>query len=194
MKIISQISAFASILGFLIPYFSTGDNDSKTTVFQFVCLGVFLITSIIVIVLEWINRPKTYKNDNKIGEYMLDWISKTGRTVIFTRDMSWAKTNDIKNKLVDKARAQELILCMPLKTEFASDLEKDGAEVYEYPNLDYTPESRFTIVHYGRSDAKLAIGRTASDGKHRITEFENGLHPQFHLAEDLVNILRKINS
>lgn len=194
MKIISQISAFASILGFLIPYFSTSGNDSKTTTFQFFCLGGFLVASIIVFILELIKRPKTYKNDKKIAEYMLGWISKTGRTVIFTRDMSWAKTNEIKNKLIDKAKAQELILCMPSKTKFASVLEKKGAEVYEYPNIDYTPESRFTIVHYGRGDAKLAIGRTESDGKHRITEFENGLHPQFHLAVDLVNILRKMNS
>ena len=194
MKIISLISAFASILGFLIPYFSTNENSSKTTAFQFICLLVFLIASIVAIVIELINKPKTYENENKIGEYMLNWISKTGRTVIFTRDMSWAKTIDIKNKLTDKARAKELILCMPLKTEYAAVLENEGAEVYEYSSLDYTPESRFTIVHYGRSDAKLAIGRTAADGKHYITEFENGLHPQFHLAEDLVNILKKINS
>jgi hypothetical protein len=194
MKIISKISAFASILAFLIPYFGTSENRINTSAFQFFCLGFFLIASIVVFTLEWFNRPKTFKNEHEIGEYMFNWISKTGRTVIYTRDMSWAKTAEIKNKLVEKAREKELILCMPYKTQFAIDLEKDGAEVYEYSDLDCNPQSRFTIVHYGRSDAKLAIGRTSKDGKHTITEFENGIHPQFHLAVDLVNILKKINS
>lgn len=191
MRIISNISAFASIIAFIFPFLN--QEETRISSFQYVTLIIFILATITTFFLEYKNRTKTYKNETEIGGYMENWISQTGRTVIFTRDMSWANNKNIKDKLVTKSRANELIMCMPKKTDLASELEGYGAEIIEYSNLNYTPSSRFTIVHYGRSDAKLAIGRTDNEGKHIITEFENGLHTQFHLAEDLVNILKEIS-
>ncbi len=191
MRLISNISAFASIIAFIFPFLN--QEETKISNFQYITLFIFIIATLITFFLEYKNRPKTYKNETEIGDYMKNWISKTGRTVIFTRDMSWANTKNIKDELIKKSTANELIMCMPKKTGLANELENLGAEIIEYSNLNYTPTSRFTIVHYGRSDAKLAIGRTDSAGKHIITEFENGLHTQFHLAEDLVNILKEIS-
>ena len=195
MKILSNISAIGSIIGFLIPYFSAiNDNTTaETSSFQFICLIVFVISSIIVLYLEYKNRPKIYKGEKEIANYMLNWISEPGRTVILTRDMSWASSSNIMNKLIDKSRNKELMLFMFKKTKDAKTLEDLGAEVYEYYQLNFTPESRFTIIRFGRSDAKLAIGRTGNKGEHIITEFECGIHPQFHIALDLVTILKEIN-
>lgn len=189
MKIITSISSIASILSFLYPLYS---QKQEVSLFQIVCLIVFFVSSLFICYWSIKNRPKTYDNQDEIEGYMYNWISKSGRSVIFTRDMSWCKSDKIKSLLIDKARSEELILFMQKKTDFASFLEDEGAEVYDYTNIGYTPAARFTIAHYGRGDAKVAIGRTDSKGKHRIEEFEGGVHPQFHLADDLVNILKLV--
>ena len=193
MKVISDISSFASILGFLIPYFQSNmEHEYTTTIFQYGCLGIFAASNIYVFYRYLNNRKKIYRNKKEIHDYMLNWISNTGRTIIFTRDMSWAVTNNMQLKLTEKSTMGELILCMPKKTKLAEILEKKGAEVYIYPNLDYMPISRFTIIRYGRSDSKVAIGRAIDNGKHSIEEFEKGLHSQYHLAEDLFMVLKKM--
>lgn len=189
MKIITSISSIASIIGFLSSLYSQGNEIS---LFQILCLILFFGSSCFITCWFIKNRPKTYDSQDEIEDYMYNWISKSGRSVIFTRDMSWCKSDKIKNLLKDKARSGDLILLMQEKTDFASSLESEGAEVYDYTNIGYTPAARFTIAHYGRGDAKVAIGRTDSKGKHRIEEFEGGVHPQFHLADDLVNILKLV--
>jgi len=193
MKIISNISSIASIIAFLFLY-NNEQSESEISTFQYLTLIIFFGASIFMLVLEYLNRPKKYKNENEIANYMKNWVSKIGRTVIFTRDMSWANTQEIKNKLLAKSHSNELIICLPKKTDLVHELEKAGAQIIEYKNLNYEPTSRFTIVHYGRNDSKLAIGRTNKKGEHEINEFENGTHTQFHLAEDLVNVLKEISN
>jgi hypothetical protein len=190
MKTLSNISAPASIIAFLIPYFSQG--ATSTNYFQFGCLLVFLLASAGIICLDIKNGPKRYKTEDGIKNYMLRWISHIGRIVVFTRDMSWALDPKVKVKLIEKAQAHELIICMPVRNEFAAELEENGAVVVEYSDINYEPLSRFTIIHYGRNDSRVAIGKT-NNKHHVITEFQSGEHPLFYVALDLVNILIRQN-
>ena len=131
---------------------------------------------------------------DSIKNYMLHWIGYGGRVAVWTRDMSWAKDPDSQKLLIDKAKSNELIICLPCHTEFSRVLENEGASVYEYgTDLLADPSARFTIAYYGRDGSKVAIGRAKAD-QHIIEEFSSGAHPAFHLAYELVQIAKNASS
>src|SRR5262245_396895 len=69
-----------------------------------------------------------------------------------------------------------------------NDLQRQGASIVTYEDLNHVPRSRFTIVDFGREGARVAVGvRSGSD--HIIQEFRSGFHPFFAVAEDLVKFL-----
>src|SRR5206468_672153 len=56
-----------------------------------------------------------------IKRYMLNWIEHGGRVAIWTRDMSWAQNPETRRLLTEKARRNELILCLPELNELARE-------------------------------------------------------------------------
>ena len=123
---------------------------------------------------------------------MHDWIEHGGRVAIWTRDMSWAQNPETRRLLAEKARRNELILCLPELNELATELAAAGAEVCAYGagHLE-SPASRFTIAFFGRDGSRVAVGRAEGD-THVIDEFSAGGHPAFHLAEDLITLVRSL--
>jgi hypothetical protein len=137
-------------------------------------------------------KPRTFKPESyEIKNYLLNWISKGGHAVVFTRDMSWANDDRIKNMLLTKARNSELSVILPKQMALTEELERSGAQIISYESLNYTPQSRFTLINKGRMDSQVAFGRRIKD-QHVIEEFANGEHPVFALANDLVEILNHI--
>ena len=131
---------------------------------------------------------------NQVNDYMLTWVGQEGKTAIFSNDMTWAREDGrIKDVLLNKARRSELIVCLPKQIQLTEELEKAGAQVYTYEHLNVIPESRFTIVKFGRGDATVAIGRRTKDGKHQIEEIANGEHPSFAVANDLINVIKALS-
>jgi hypothetical protein len=134
-------------------------------------------------------RPKLYQTTKQIDQYMYSWISQRGRVLIFTRDMSWAASQDIKKLLMDKAAGRELEICLPEPIPLTTELAAAGAEIYTYKSFNDSPYSRFTIIRYGKADARMAIGRNV-DGFHRIDEYSYGSDPVFSIAYDLVRLVK----
>lgn len=191
-NLFAHIGTVASIFGLFI---SLKNPQAQLNVWHWLLLilsiGLFIIT-IVFLIQEYLeNKPKMCKNDQEIRDYMYRWISKGGRVVIFTRDMSWASDREMTDMLNNKARASELTLCLPNRIPLINDLEKAGASIIDYPNLNYTPRSRFTIINYGRDDAKVAVGKRVDVNKHLIEEYGIGQHPYFNVANDLINILNQ---
>jgi len=137
------------------------------------------------------HRPIILKTAQQIRDYMFRWISRGGRVAIFSRDMSWVEDDEMKDLLRAKARRDELHICLPTRILLSDDLQKEGAHIHVYPQLNYTPLSRFTIINKGRSDAQLAVGR-AIEGKHLIEEFSLGEHPAFFIADDLIEVVMRL--
>lgn len=164
-------------------------------------MGVLISLSVIMFILSIIFEIKTIKkpglyceNEKEINDYMINWIQKGGRVIVFTRDMSWAQHDiTVKDMLLRKSKNNELSIILAEKSEFISELEENGANIYTYGELNYTPTSRFTIVKRGRIDSKVAIG-TEKDGKHYIEEFSQNDGYQFPIANDLANILIHYNN
>jgi hypothetical protein len=125
-----------------------------------------------------------------IKKYMHAWIEHGGRVAIWSRDLSWAHNDETRGILREKAARGELILCLPEQNELAMELGDAGAEICAYgaKRLE-SPTSRFTIAFFGRDGARVAVGRADGD-THVIDEFNAGRHPAFHLAEDLIALVR----
>jgi len=159
-------------------------------------LVLAVVAFVLLIVLEFFDRPgrRIYakSDDQGIRRYMHEWIEPGGRVAIWTRDMSWAQNPETRQLLIEKARRNELILCLPKVNDFAAQLAEAGAEVCAYgSSLLESPASRFTIAFFGRDGSRVAVGRAEGD-THVIDEFSDGGHPAFHLAADLVTLARAL--
>ena len=157
-----------------------------------VLLSSFLFVVLIVMEIGARSSRRIYAKEDVAGirRYMHEWIEHGSRVAIWTRDMSWAQTEETRRLLAEKARRNELILCLPERNEFVSDLERKGAEVCIYgSDMLESPAARFTITLFGRDGSRVAIGRADGDA-HVIVEFTVGEHPAYHVAADLVALVR----
>ncbi len=191
LSICAQIGTLASFLGLIL---TLKDKNADFTTNQYIGLGVAIglfIVSVIVIVVEYNKKkPKVFSSTKDIRNYMYNWINRSGRTLIFTRNLSWVNDDEMKKMLANKSSSGDLIICLPEKNTRVAEFESQGAKVYEYSGLHFTPLSRFTIINYGRADARIAIGKDIGDGKHLIEEYSSRDHPYFSIAEDLVKLVQ----
>ena len=154
---------------------------------------VFLVAVVVLEFVTYRGRRAYAKSDAAgIRAYMHNWIEHGSRVAIWTRDMSWAQNPDTAELLFEKARQRELILCLPELNELAAKLSQAGAEVCAYgsDHLE-APASRFTIAFLGRDGSRVAVGRVQGD-LHVIDEFSAGDHPAFHMAADLITLVRSL--
>ncbi|AXG74412.1 hypothetical protein DVK85_09275 [Flavobacterium arcticum] len=191
-SIIANSSALLCLLVFM--YQAWFVDTHKFTLWQWVFISLSALLLIILILCEiFYSDSKKYKIDDDIKDYMRNWINNGGRTVIFTRDMTWVSDVDIKNILKTKAKNNELIICQPKLTNFTIELQKLGAEIYTYDKLNFEPKSRFTFINYNTNSSKVAIGKKGKNNIHYINEFSMDDAYEYHLAEDLVNLIKAIN-
>jgi hypothetical protein len=193
-KFVSLLASVASIVGLMVVLLPSPRDLPWWAVALLVSAVFFLV---ILIVLEFIDRRgrRVYaKSDvDGIKKDMHDWIEHGGRVAIWTRDMSWAQNPQTGKLLNEKARRNELILCLPELTELATELSRAGAEVCAYgaKHLE-SPASRFTIAFFGRDGSRVAVGRADRD-THVIDEF-GADGPAFYLAEDLITLVRSVHA
>lgn len=190
------LAAAASVIGV---FYTIGAANKELSLFYGFLIALSAVLYVALFVLDiwdyWKNRIRSYEDESEIKEYLWNWISKGGQVVIFTHDMSWACDEGIKKMLFDKARMAELSIILPKQTALTCDLENAGANIYSYESINYVPQSRFTIIHKDRFDAQVAIGRKDKlNGKHIIEEFALGEHPVFAVANDLVEIVKRIQT
>lgn len=193
VKIFPSLASYASLLGLTYTIWPISQPASWPQLTLFAIASVMLLFVIVHEIHDFVTRgPWFFTDQRKINDYMYGWISRGGRVAIFSRDLSWAGEQPIRDLLLEKARRDELCVCLPRKISLAEALEGAGAQICVYPELDYIPESRFTIVNRGRLGARVAIGRAVGK-KHRIDEFSQGEHPAFSVANDLVEIVERLN-
>lgn len=191
IRVITYIGTLASIVALT---YSVHRPEVSLSGRQGVMIGLAVAGFLILILWDIRNYlrlgRRSFKTDEEIRKYMHNWISRGGRVVIFTRDMSWAGEGDIKDLLLRKSRRNELCLCLPRRTPLAEELAREGATIYAYEQLNYVPQSRFTIINKDRMDAHVAVGRRIKD-KHVVEEFCVGDHPVFAVANDLIEIIQR---
>lgn len=161
-------------------------------------IGVFIVfyfiyTSIRLKKIYDTHTKNIFYKSNEIKEYMKNWVNNDGHTLIISRDLSWVSLNDdTYNILLAKAKKHELSIILKKHSQCACELKNSGAEIYDYSEIDFTPENRFTFIHYGRSNPRLAIGYQDGDAR-IIKEFDKSGAIEYSLAEDLCTLLKKVS-
>lgn len=126
---------------------------------------------------------------------MRRWIGGGGRVAVFSHDLTWVDER-ARRLLETKAQRNELEVFVPKRTgnvaALLDELERRGAAIYIYPELEYVPRSRFTIVNRGRVGPRVAVGRAVGD-KWRIDIFSEGEDPVFAVANDLIEVIVNLN-
>ena len=193
IRISTHVGSFASLCSLLFLFRPT---TAPWTVFQGMWLGLAILLLLGAVAHEVRESRASGRlslgTDAEIRDYMFKWISRGGRVAIFSRDMSWVRDEEMMELLREKARRDELTICLPGEIFLADELRRCGARVCLYPQLRYTPQSRFTIINKDRMDSKVAVGRRIKD-KHVIEEFSLGEHPVFSVANDLVEVVIGFN-
>jgi hypothetical protein len=193
VELLSAWGSIASLVGLAISLRPAGKEISQGEVISFGGAGVLALFFTFVRLREY-NRlkPRAFKSKKQIRDYMFNWISRGARVAIFSRDMSWVDDDEMRELLRKKARRHELILCLPKQIELSRELSSLGADAHVYPDLDYVPTARFTIINTGRHDSQVAIGRSIG-GVHTIQEATSGHDPLFAVADDLVSIVSRLD-
>lgn len=190
-RLLFASGSFASIVGLLLQLEPL--TQWRWWHFMLVALGALLLLGFVVTEFTQRNRYRVYRRSNSkaIGRYMRKWIEPGGRVAIWTRDLTWAARDDRSRAMLrEKAKSGELILCVAEENELSRELGGVGAEVCFFGDLLELPACRFTITDFGRDGSAVAVGRTVGD-RHVIEEFGAGDHPAYHMAMDLVTVIRK---
>ena len=185
-RVISFSGAIAGLYGFLVP------PDFENSQLYAAALGVLLFSTYVIAELYayFTDRDFVCREDDtrKINNEMKNIISNSGRSTILSRDLSWASDEGLFEKLVEKAKRDELSIHLQKKTILSEKLKEEGASVIYYEYTGFVPESRFTMMNSGQSHATIAIG-FVRDGKRVIRRYRNGEEATFHLAKDLLRVL-----
>ena len=195
LKLVALAGSLASLIGLLVVFLPYPRDLPWWALSLLISATLFFIVLVVLEFLSHRGRRVYNKNDVEgIRTYMHHWIEHGGRVAIWTRDMSWAQNAEMRGLLREKAKRNELILCLPELNPLATDLVAAGAEVCAYGTQCLeSPASRFTIAFFGRDGSRVAIGRADGD-THVIDEFDARNHPAFYLAEDLIELVRGIQA
>jgi hypothetical protein len=103
-------------------------------------------------------------NSPDISIFVCDFLKQGGRSVIFSRDLSWASNgNHILEALNAKARKKELEVFVSGSNAAIDTLFQNSATIFDYKEAQFNPKARFSIINYGSYDQKIAIGALEDD-------------------------------
>lgn len=181
-----------SVASIIKLYLSLAEDGKPHPYWFFGALSLSVFIVLIVgydIIQLWRKKPKSFDgNSPDIIKYMRKWVSRPGRTIIFSRDLTWANDFEAKKALRKKAGNGELTILVESQNVLTAELQAAGASIITYGKLGHVPRSRFTIIGFKKEGARVAIGAPIGD-KHVVEEFQSGMHPLFGVTEDLVQFL-----
>lgn len=195
-SLMPHLASYGSLVGL---YFTAIPWQQDRPWWHWALIAVAAILAFYTSIIDFRNAKResriSFGRQEKVTKYMTDWVSQPGRTVIFSRDLSWGTDFDAEPALLKKARSKELLLYIQNDTQFSSKLRSEGAEIILYEGVCPEPMSRFTIVGYGKEGARIAVA-APKDGRHTIYEFGAGEHPIFSVAQDLLRTISqgKVNA
>jgi hypothetical protein len=156
-RIVSILGTFISVVSLVISFAPDPSTLSERQTLLLALSGLFFIGIVVFDIIDYFKRqPKKMKTEKQIMDYMHGWISRGGRVHIFSRDLSWVHNEEMKELLRRKALSGELNITLPQRIPLLDELQKLGASTNIYPDLDYVPQSRFTIANWERMDARVA--------------------------------------
>jgi hypothetical protein len=193
-RIASWLGTLASFVGLVFVFQDPNEPLSalQGALLTFVVIGFIALIIHDIAFYRGKNKRHKLQSNEEICDYMYKWIEKGSRVAIFTNDMTWAADEPIRQLLLRKAAREELTVILPKPIPLSNSLKDAGARIHSYEQLDYVPQSRFTIINRGRMDAQLAVGRRIGSD-HIVDEFSAGDHPAFSIAVDLIEVVTSMH-
>ena len=88
--ICTWLGSFASVIGFALTLWPAPNGlNSRQAAWLTALAALFLLALCFDLWEHWKKQPHRYNTPEKINDYMYRWITRGGRVVIFTRDMTW---------------------------------------------------------------------------------------------------------
>jgi hypothetical protein len=134
------------------------------------------------------NGKKRYKNSEDVKEAMIDIIKKDGNTIILSRNMSWAEDDEVVKALSGKSKSGDLKIYLQSNGPKVERLSNYQTSVKNYGD-DFTPTCRFTINKAGGHGESIYIAAPDTN-EHVIYHYSDKDGPIFHLAKDLIELLK----
>ena len=130
-------------------------------------------------------------NGKEIETYMQSLIKKGGNVAVFSRTLSWAKSNaKLKELLLEKARDRSLTVVVPELFDLASQLKDAGAEVIVCKAFDRF-KIRFTITNLGTVGIGAATGMPHDARVHVERFIDQKRQPVITLADTVLTLVRE---
>lgn len=192
LPLFNTLAGLASLVSIYVYFFPA---EQRQPIPHWATAAALLFIVILILRHQWSTAKQEMHrtfNDKGIDKYMCKWVSRPGRALILSRDLSWGTRDAARSALQAKARARDLIIFMHSETDLSRSLAELGASVSYYGSSDFTPKSRFTILNYGRDCPRIAVGTTKWD-KHLVYEYDIGDHPITALSDDLINLLARVS-
>jgi hypothetical protein len=196
-QLTGSILTYASLIGLVYAVKPPDEGFSSWEKLLLAGATLVVLIDLALTVAKYLGRPERRypsgrRQQKKIRDFMYNWIDSLGRVAVFTRDLTWVDSRDttLITLLEHKAMNDDLIVVLPRHTDLTQRLQEIGADVITYPDLDYVIQSRFTVVGIGRAGSRVAIGH--ADGNSHVIEIVSSDNPSFYLAEDLVEVMRRI--
>lgn len=193
MKYILRFTTYgASIIGSVAAYDQLKDKMPSWAYHSIIIFAILALVSLIYeVVCVYRNSPRKYSpNSPEIAIALCKLIKASGKTALFSRDLTWASDlqSDAYKTLQNKAKRGELTVLCEITNGVASSLSGDGAEVHSYIGKLKDPGSRFSILDYGKPGARLIIG--FNDGNNHVIQMYNSANDPalIYLAEDMVKL------
>lgn len=188
VKILKLVfNSLFTVIGWISSAFALWQLHYSTTVsvryiiFCFV-IGFISLIYVGVQIHTYIHDRKkvfVHSTPEKVHAYLYKRIKDGGRTVIFTRDFTWANCNiEMLALLKAKAAANELIVCLYKPTHITEELKALGAEIYTH-NL-HNLKSRFTITHYGTNSPQITVGSRTANGNFVNERYDMQSNPNMY--------------
>lgn len=155
-----------------------------------------LVMALVDVVFWFRSKPKRYKSEAAINQYMISLFQRGGSASIFANNLSWVTTEVLScvGKLA-RDRKKVIKVYVPKQNSVTEQLQKVGVQVKTYPGLNYVPEARFTLVNPTEPGSSiLAIGKGTLPNFYIDEYYDQTQARIISMARDLFNILEKIGA
>lgn len=191
-KYIGFLGSFASIISL---FFTKSEHVYLTKIIIVVCF-ISLSIALFFEIREYLkSRPLKFDRKGN-NDYMKKIIGNTGKITVFSGDLTWVDTDEIKETLLKKG--SDLSLCVKNTAKYIDDFKAAGVNVYTYSEDEFPIKTRFTIIRPDGPTEKIAIVEILDDHnkeKRYVYEIKNDNkdYPSkwiMFAAKDLISLVK----
>ena len=164
----NNVLEFISFLGSCASLISVLFLEVEWNILKIVLVILLAILCSISIYMLFLKKDNiTCKSQQKINDFMKDWIRTEGVVEILSRDLSWV---DDEMVAILASKGKDLNIYVENKNTIIDKIKATNTEckIFYYNEFGFTPKSRFTIVRANKDERQIAIAIKEEKGYKKI--------------------------